>query len=168
MEDDNKMNAVTSLMTGNTCSEKTAESNCFVVNEKPFCLSGGGKYIKSSLTHEQSESIINNLNRLMQEEQRYRDSDLKLPVLAAELDVSINHLSQAINQCFGKNFYSFVNDLRIDHVKKALCAVNTRAVSIVDIAKESGFRSKSCFYAVFRKKLNMTPMQFVRSIYRNK
>ncbi|MCP4362681.1 MAG: AraC family transcriptional regulator, partial [Chloroflexi bacterium] len=83
-----------------------------------------------------------------------------LPQLAALLDISPNHLSQVINEQLTRNFHDFVNAYRVKEAQQRLLDEPDRTV--LDIALDAGFNSKSAFYKVFKQHCNMTPLQFQR------
>ena len=118
------------------------------------------KYRKSALNGEQSEKIVERLTRLMEKEKPYLEMGLTLPMLSNMLDVSPNHLSQVINRKLNKSFFDFVNAYRVEEAKKALVSPGTNRFSILGIAMDVGFNSKSAFYTAFKKQTGMTPSQF--------
>jgi AraC-like DNA-binding protein len=88
----------------------------------------------------------------------YLEPELSLEQLAQTSGFSKHNLSQAINQCADKNFFDFINSLRIEHAKKLL--TSTEKMNVQDILLISGFNSRSAFYNAFKKQTNMTPSQF--------
>ena len=80
------------------------------------------------------------------------------------MDLSKGYLSQIINQKEGKNFFDFINHYRVEDVKEKLNDDAYSHFSILGVALEAGFKSKSTFNAVFKKMTGMTPSQFKRKI----
>ncbi|MEM7330928.1 MAG: helix-turn-helix domain-containing protein [Chloroflexota bacterium] len=119
------------------------------------------KYYASSLTIDQARDIKNQLITLMETERPYLENKLTLQQLAAQLDVSPNHLSQVINDHLMLNFFDFVNRYRVNEAKRLLLTDQRR--SVLDIALDAGFNSKSPFYKSFREHTGMTPLQFRKS-----
>lgn len=115
------------------------------------------KYSRSALSPELARALIDETHSLMDQDQLFLDSRLSLAMLAERLKVSTNYLSQAINQQTDMNFFDFVNSYRIRHAKTEL---DQSEKSAIDIAMDSGFNSKSAFYAAFRKHQQMTPGQY--------
>jgi AraC-like DNA-binding protein len=118
------------------------------------------KYQKSTLTGEQSETHLARLLNLMKTEQLYLEGELKLSEVAEKLGISTNNLSQIINERLGKNFYDFVNEYRIETAKKLLLNPKKQHLTLLAIAFESGFNSKSSFNNVFKKQCSLTPSEF--------
>jgi AraC-like DNA-binding protein len=99
---------------------------------------------------------------LLLEEKIYEDINLTLDSLAERLQISSGYLSQIIKENEQKNFFELINYYRIESVKKKLLDQNYKDYTIMSIALESGFNSKSTFNAVFKKFTNQTPSAFRR------
>lgn len=121
------------------------------------------RYQKSGLKEEQVHSIKKNLISLMETEKKYLDSKLTLDQLAKEININPNYLSQVINEQFSKNFYDFVNYYRIEDFKQKATNRRYKHYSILALAFECGFNSKSAFYAIFKKSTGITPSEFLKS-----
>jgi AraC-like DNA-binding protein len=122
------------------------------------------KYRKSALTGEDMERIANKLNTLMQEQRSFLEPDLSMPQLAAHLTVSPNYLSQTLSSKFDSNFFDYINRLRIDYAKTQLLDPQLSKKSVVDIAIDSAFNSRSAFYTAFKKHVGMTPSEFKKRL----
>ena len=70
-------------------------------------------------------------------------------------------MSWAINHGGDQSFSDFVNDLRIADIEKALSS-NMNGQSILEIAFNAGFNSKSSFNALFKRRTGLTPSQYVK------
>jgi AraC-like DNA-binding protein len=108
------------------------------------------------------ESILNSVKQFMATEHAYKDSQLNLIRLAQLIGVSTHHLSEALNQQEGKNFYQFINDYRVDYVREMLTQQQT--AKILDIAMTAGFSSKSTFNAVFKQTTGLSPTQYRQTL----
>jgi len=123
----------------------------------------GAKYAKSGLSSEQLGAYKDRLQELMRSQQAYLRSDLTLPILAKEIDCSVNHLSQVINSGFGMSFFDYLNQYRIEHAKALLSKLDGQNGAVLNVAFTVGFNSNSAFYAAFRKCAGQTPAQYRRS-----
>jgi AraC-like DNA-binding protein len=103
---------------------------------------------------------VRRLLRLMEAEKLYLEPELTLPELAAKLSVSPHHLSQVINRETNKSFFDFVNEYRVQEAKRLLGSPKHSHLSILGIALDAGFNSKSAFYTAFGKHIGMTPSEF--------
>jgi AraC-like DNA-binding protein len=122
------------------------------------------KYRKSALTLEMSEKIMHRLNDTMKHNKPYLDSNLTLPKLAKMVATSSNYLSQVINEQMDMKFFDFINSYRIKVAKELLINPLPHTPTILDIAMESAFNSKSAFYSAFKKQVGVTPAEFKKHI----
>lgn len=121
------------------------------------------QYLNSGLSKEDSQNHLLRLQNYMKAEQPYIDGKLSLKEVAEYLEISPNHLSQVINQNLNKNFFDFVNGFRVELVKEKMLDSSNGNLSILGIAYESGFNSKSSFNSIFKKATNLTPSQYLKS-----
>lgn len=121
------------------------------------------KYEKSNLTSERAEAYLKKLLHEMKTEKPYIEGDLTLQKLADRLSIPVNHLSQVINERLGQNFFDFINSYRVKEAQELLTDSTKKHYTIIAIAEEVGFSSKSAFNAVFKKHVNMTPSEFRKS-----
>jgi AraC-like DNA-binding protein len=122
----------------------------------------GTKYARSSLDAPTRTRIQRKLHQAMNGMQRFRDSRLTLRGLSQEIKESPHYVSQVINQDLGSNFYDFVNGHRIDSARQALAREADKTV--LQIALEVGFNSKSTFNSAFRRHVGMTPTEYRQSL----
>ena len=122
------------------------------------------KYQKSGLTDELSESLHQKLMRLMQEEALYKKSDISIGELAERLGIHPNYLSQIINEREGKNFYEFVNTFRIEEFKRLIAIPKNQQLTLLSIAFDCGFNSKSSFNRFFKKATGQTPSEYFEAL----
>jgi len=118
------------------------------------------KKYRSSVTESMASSVKSSLDSLF-EAGIYRDPTLSLKKLASELSVSTHHLSQIINENTQGNYFDLVNQYRIEAAKKLICDTE---FSMIDIAYEVGFNSKSTFYTEFKRRTDKTPNQYKKSM----
>ena len=97
----------------------------------------------------------------MEGEKLYQDSSLNLRSLSAQTQLSEREISNALNHYLGKNFYTFVNEYRVEEAKERLSDINNNHLSIISIAYDSGFNSKATFNRIF-KSLTGNPPNFYR------
>ena len=120
-------------------------------------LASDSKYARSALSPEGSDSIVAELRSLMDSERLYLQSGLSIHDLSERMSVSTNYLSQAINQTTNDNFFEFVNAYRVEH---AATALRNSSTSVLEIAMNAGFNSKSAFYTAFKRHKSMTPSEY--------
>lgn len=123
------------------------------------------KYATSSLKNVEKEKLIQRLTKSMENEKPYLNENLTLKELADKLETTPNNLSQIINERFSKNFYEFINEYRINEVKSLLTNPEYSHYSMLGIAFECGFNSKSTFNSVFKQFTGKTPSEFRKSAF---
>lgn len=136
----------------------------FSSNDAPVHLvepKNRGEYKNSGLKEEEALEYHNELISLMKSKKPYLEPKLSLITLAEYLDMSPNHLSQVINQYEAKNFYDFVNQYRVEEFIERAVNPAYQNFSILAIALDSGFNSKSSFNQVFKKLTGKTPTQYL-------
>jgi len=123
------------------------------------------KYATSSLKDGEKEKLIQRLTKSMQNEKPYLYENLTLKELADKLETTPNNLSQIINEVFNKNFYEFINEYRINEVKSLLTDPEYSHYSMLGIAFECGFNSKSTFNSVFKQFTGKTPSEYKKTAF---
>lgn len=102
------------------------------------------------------------LHRIMEEEQAFLTPNLSLKDLAQLISVHPNKLSWLLNDSLGKNFNDFVNGYRVEYFKTLAMDPSNAHISILGLAYESGFNSKTVFNTYFKKSQGLTPSQYLR------
>jgi len=105
--------------------------------------------------------IYKNLNILVKENAIYKNEDLTLVELAKQLKVHPNHLSQVINEMEGKNFYNYINSLRIKEFIKLASIQENKKYTMISLAYDCGFSTKSTFNKHFKLQTGKTPTEFL-------
>lgn len=118
------------------------------------------KYQSSSLEESQKERLHEQAIAFMTSEQAFLKQDLTLHQLANSLKINSKYLSQVINEKSGKHFMDFVNEYRVNLAKEILLKSSYQHYTIVAIAQEVGFKSRSAFYASFKKFTGQTPSEY--------
>ena len=116
------------------------------------------KYQKSSLSSEMCKALMMQVDDWMLKEKSYLNSQLSLPQLAEAIGVSVNYISQTINEQAQQNFFDYVNSYRVREASARL--KRDEKQNILELGLASGFNSKSAFYTAFRKHTGMTPGEF--------
>jgi AraC-like DNA-binding protein len=118
------------------------------------------RYERSGLTERQAERLKERLTSLMDRERPWQDSDLTLADLAERLSTTPHKLSEVLNAQLGQTFYDFVNGYRVREVQRRIVAGEAEKVTILSLALDAGFASKSTFNVVFKKHTGQTPSDF--------
>lgn len=118
------------------------------------------KYKNSNLSDEQKEEYIEHIYSFMQTERPFLNAELTVQDLSKQLNISRHHLTEILNNDIGKNFFTFINEYRVEEVKRRLLDERFEHLTIVAIAFESGFNSKSTFNSIFKQNTGSTPSQW--------
>ena len=111
--------------------------------------------------HEWKEKI----EILMITDKMYKNPELVISDLSIKLDTHSKKVSQVINQGFNLNFNDFVNNHRIrallDKIEKGEHSIQT----LLSLALECGFNSKSTFNRAFKRATSLSPKEYIEKHY---
>lgn len=122
------------------------------------------KYKQTLLDAESLAQYKAQLNTLMEVEQPHLDPKLSLRELATQLGIPPNQLSQLLNEGFQQNFAEYVNSYRLQTFKSKVADASLHHLTLLAIAYDSGFNSKTVFNTFFKKKMGMTPKAYWKQI----
>lgn len=103
--------------------------------------------------------------RLLEEDQVFKNPDLKITDLSFMLKTNRTYISSIINSDFNCSFCDLINHYRIGYSKQLLLYQKSYILQYVSI--ESGFTSVNSFLRVFKKETGMTPGQFRKQLQKN-
>ncbi len=121
------------------------------------------KYLHSPVNNDLAFEIIQKSNQIMVKEKPFLDPGFSLDTLATTLDIKKQYLSQILNEYQNQNFYQYVNFYRVGEAKRLL--KEERKNTIINIAYDSGFNSKSTFNKVFKEHVGQTPGEFKNTAF---
>lgn len=124
----------------------------------------GGSDKKTRFSQEEIQNFRQSLDALMQEEKLYLDSELSLNDLSERMALSVHQLSELINQGHGLNFNDYINQFRVEEFKNLLQQSRFANDTLLAVAFEAGFNSKTTFNISFKKFTGLTPSQYKRSL----
>ncbi|PLW98650.1 MAG: hypothetical protein C0593_04935 [Marinilabiliales bacterium] len=104
-----------------------------------------------------AESIL----KYMETEQPHLRMELQLHDLARGLKIPSSHLSSLLNRDLKTNFFDFINKYRTETFCQKALDGETNKFSILAIAYDSGFSSKSAFYRAFKKAKGINPSLWI-------
>jgi AraC-like DNA-binding protein len=108
--------------------------------------------------------LIEQLLKHMEEKKPYLDPELTLSSLAKDISVSRSQLSLLINEGIGDNFYDFINKYRVEQVKTLMVDPAMKNYSMLGLALEAGFKSKSTFNLIFKRFTGLTPTEYRKNL----
>ena len=95
---------------------------------------------------------------VMDSQQLFLRSDLKLSDLAAELGENRNAVSNAIRYARHRTFPDFVNDYRVEYAKQLLR--QQPDTKLATLCLEAGFANETSFFRTFKKITGQTPSEW--------
>ena len=111
-----------------------------------------------------AENLHGRLKKLMESEKIYTESELSLSDLANLLNTLPNYLSQVINDKEGKNFYDYINMLRIEEFKMMVSRPENKKYTLLSLSYDCGFNSKSSFNKNFKKVTGQSPSEYLNNL----
>lgn len=158
------------LSTGSSVNNLGADSNTEEVNSDNLTdqtlvdtpeFNDSVKYQKSSLKASDINQIHDELTALMQREKLYLNPELTLSNLAQELNTQPNNLSQVINSVEKRNFFDYINSKRVEEFKLKVNLPENRRFTLLALALECGFNSKTSFNRNFKKVTGLSPSEYL-------
>jgi AraC-like DNA-binding protein len=122
------------------------------------------KYRTSGLKEDLVALYAEKIIAFMEEEKGFMDSNLSLTTLADRLQIPKHYISEILNTHLNTNFQDFVNGYRVAAFLERLNDANYSNLSLVGIATDVGFSSKSSFYATFKKHKGVAPTEYRKSL----
>ncbi|MEM8506736.1 MAG: AraC family transcriptional regulator [Bacteroidota bacterium] len=126
--------------------------------------SDDSKYKTSGLAPETIEAHKNRLLQLMTEEKLFRNNNLTVNDVAKRMNIPRQHLSEILNVYLKTGFQDFLNKYRVEEFVECLRSNKYKNYTIMGIANEVGFSSKSSFNTTFKKLKGMTPSQYKKQL----
>lgn len=112
------------------------------------------------LSDTQVKSLSVRLKEVLEHRQLYLQNDISLNQLSAHLQIPPYQTSELIHREYGESFFDLINRLRIEEIKRRLQDPSYSHFSILGIAMDCGFNSKSSFNTAFKKFTGLTPSQY--------
>ncbi|WCO03415.1 helix-turn-helix domain-containing protein [Psychroserpens ponticola] len=121
------------------------------------------KYKQSLLSDVEINRYSTDLEQIMMDYKLYLNPDLSLKDLASYLELPANYVSQLLNQGFQKNFAEYINIYRVEEFKDRIILEENSELTIMAVAYDSGFNSKTVFNTFFKKIEGITPNTYLKN-----
>ncbi len=122
------------------------------------------QYERSGLDDREAKLLKSSLLAVMEREKPWKGSELTLSELATRVHSTPHKLSEVLNAHVGQTFYDFVNSYRVREVQRRIVAGDARSITMLALAMDAGFASKSAFNQAFRKHTRQTPSGFRQTV----
>lgn len=111
--------------------------------------------------HFKKEALL--LRELMKNEKPYLEPSLTIHDLSSSMKMPAHQLSKVINKEFHCNFFEFINQYRIEDFKERAFSPGYKNMTILAIAFDCGFNSKSAFNRIFKDLTGLTPGDYIKN-----
>lgn len=109
----------------------------------------------------QTALIIQRVMTILDDVNIISRQDFTLQMLAGMIGSNTSYVSWAINNTYGKNFKSLLNEARIREVTRRICDTeNYGHLTIQAIAQSVGYNSQTNFIKTFKRIIGMTPSMY--------
>jgi len=107
---------------------------------------------------------LQHLRRIMDEQKPHLQARLTLQDLAEICEMAPHQLSRLINDSLDQHFFDFINGYRVQTFQKLVVDPGKQSFTLLALAHEAGFNSKSTFNAIFKKVTGTTPSAYARKV----
>jgi len=122
------------------------------------------KYYKSEIKKDEIDFFYAKLIDVLENKKPYLEPNISLFNLAKMVNISPHNLSQIINTKSKMNFFELMNTYRIDEFKRKIKNGENKKLTLISIAYDCGFNSKSTFNRVFKRVTGQTPSNYLKTI----
>ncbi|WP_419869805.1 helix-turn-helix domain-containing protein [Chryseobacterium sp. CT-SW4] len=123
---------------------------------------------RSSNNDARMEKLYEDILIYFEEQKPFCNNDFSMIQLANALDTNVTYISRAIKLGANTNFNAFVNNYRIDFVKKLIDDEELKNYSMLHIFTSAGFKYQSTFNKVFKQVEGVTPTEYIRNSKKHK
>lgn len=122
-----------------------------------------GRQIRRGLSSQASDELADKIAKVMETSEEWLDPDFSISSLAALVGTNAKYVSACINDRYGKNFRTFINEYRILTALRRMSDTPAYGQFTIGAIGESvGFRSSTNFIAAFRKVTGVTPSKYLQ------
>lgn len=116
---------------------------------------------KEDLSEEENQ--YNKICSLIEEGELFKDGDLTLRKLSTIAEIPEHIISNVINRITNRSYTDFINSYRVNHFVDKIDKGENEDNTLLALAYDCGFNSKSSFNRVFKQFYELTPSEFVKT-----
>ena len=117
-----------------------------------------------SINEKELKLLKRDLYLALTEDKVYLDDALTLSSLADELSTTNKKISSVLNHHLNTNFYDYINKFRVNDMIDKMKSGKFENYTLMGIAFESGFRSKTSFNRVFKNETGVSPSEYKKRL----
>jgi AraC-like DNA-binding protein len=118
------------------------------------------KLVKVGLSEVELKTMANKIIDYLDNSKPYLDPEYNLEIMARDLNITRQNISVAINDTIGKNFYQLINEYRVEEFKQLVLDSKNNNITLLGLAYDAGFNSKSSFNRIFKEITGSTPSSY--------
>lgn len=122
------------------------------------------KYKNSNLNPKLIEQYKADLVRSMEIDKLYLNNKLSIVDVSEKLNIPRQYISEVLNEYMDTSFQDFINEYRVEEFIFRLKSDQNNHFTLLGIATDVGFNSKSSFNAIFKKHKGLTPTQYKKTL----
>jgi AraC-like DNA-binding protein len=116
------------------------------------------------LNDQQYDAYSKRLEIAVESEKVFVENEISLTELSKKLGIQPYQLSELISRVSGESFFEYINRHRIEEIKTRLKDPKYNALSLLGVAMDCGFNSKSSFNTAFKKYTGLTPSEYRKQV----
>ncbi len=117
---------------------------------------------EAKMSDDEAANWVKKISAIMDDQKLYLDQNIDLKMLASEVGLHPNTLSWLLNDRIAMNFNDFINSYRLQCFQEKALQQDAKNYTLLGLAFESGFNSKSTFNDFFKKKTGLTPRAWLK------
>ncbi|MBS9463037.1 helix-turn-helix transcriptional regulator [Flagellimonas sp. 389] len=117
---------------------------------------------KQRLKPDEIQKLQKRLHYFISEEKVFLRPDLTLKGLAEKMNTTRNNLSWLLNQTYQISFYDYINRFRIEEFLIKINREEHLSHTLLALAMDVGFNSKSTFNKAFKNEVGQTPSEYIK------
>ncbi len=118
------------------------------------------KYVKSGLKDPEAMAHLQKIISFVEDNKPFLDRDLSIQDLSSMTCIPRHHITQILNEKHKKSFFTFINGYRVKEVIERFSNPKYAHYTILAIAFDAGFNSKTTFNSIFKHHTGLTPSQY--------
>jgi AraC-like DNA-binding protein len=118
------------------------------------------KLVKTGLSEAELKTMANDIVNYLDKKKPYLDPEYNLEMMARDLNMTRQNISLTINDTIGKNFYQLINEYRVEEFKQLVLDSKHNHITLLGLAYDAGFNSKSSFNRIFKEITGSTPSAY--------